>query len=111
MITLDKFRPINSYLLVKKDEQEEGNLVERSSGLLLVQHEDYREKRRDTLATVVKVGDYIFDKKGNRHNLKDIFSPGDRIWYYNPAGNNKIEIEGKEYILLRAEDVDCKVED
>lgn len=110
-ISVEKFKPINNMLLVQRDKEESKSTRTLESGLVVVESEDNKPKSRDCIATVIKVGDYVYDKYGNKHNLKEMFKPGDRIVYYNPAGAIKLDLNGEEYILLRAEDIDAIIEE
>lgn len=110
-MTVKNFRPINNMLLVKRDKSESETTKTLDSGIIVVQSEETKDKSRDCIATVIKVGDYVYNKNGNKHDLKEMFHPGDKIVYYNPAGATRIQIEGEEYILLRAEDIDAILEE
>lgn len=110
-ISVDKFKPLNNMLLVQRDKEETQSTKTLESGLIVVNSEENKPKNRDSIATVIKVGDYVYDKFGNRHDLKEIFHPGDRVIYYNPAGGTEIIFSGETYLLLRAEDIDGIITD
>jgi co-chaperonin GroES (HSP10) len=109
--SIEDIIPINSQLLIKNDSIEDDESYTTKSGIIVSNPVDLRNKGRSVKATVIKVGSVLYDKQGNSYDLKSMYSEGDRILYYAPAGSVKIKIAGEEYILLRAEDVDIKFED
>lgn len=111
MLTLDKFTPMNNRVLIKIDEATEADIQETKSGLLIVNKN--KPKGRNSLATIVKLGSHMMSPDGKHQILLDSFlHVGDKIMYYNPSGEGMhFEIDGEDYILIRAEDIDCIVED
>ena len=111
MFTLDKFTPMNNRVLIKIDEVTEADIQETKSGLLIVNKN--KPKGRDSLATIVKLGTHMMSPDGkHRIPLDSFLHVGDKIMYYNPSGEGMhFEIDGEDYILIRAEDIDCIVED
>ena len=111
MFTLDKFTPMNNRVLIKIDEATEADIQETKSGLLIVNKN--KPKGRNSLATIVKLGSHMMSPDGKHQIPLDSFlHVGDKIMYYNPSGKGMhFEIDGEDYILIRAEDIDCIVED
>lgn len=104
MYSLDKFRPINNQVLIQVDKSETSEFDQTASGILIPNSS--KSKGRDAFATIVKIGTHMYNKHGDKIILSDILKVGDRILYYF-AGGVKVEIEGQEYLLIRAEDIDC----
>lgn len=109
MFSMDKFRPMNNRILIKIDKESEADIKTTASGIVVVNKN--KPKGRESIATIIKVGSHMYTPQGTKINLADIFHEGDKILYYNPAGSAKVEIDGEEYILVRAEDIDCIIED
>lgn len=107
MFTLDKFRPINNQVLIKVDKNEVSEFDTTKSGLLIPNSS--KHKGREAYATIIKFGTHMYNKYGGKINLADLFHEGDRILYYFAAGV-PIQIDGEDYLLVRAEDIDCLVE-
>lgn len=108
MFSLEQFRPINNQVLIKVDKKETAEFDKLDSGLLIPNSS--KSKGRDASATIVKIGTHMYNKYGDKINLSDVFKVGDRILYYF-AGGVKVQIDGEEYLLVRAEDIDCIIED
>ena len=109
MYSMTTFRPLNNRILIKIDKESEADIQTTASGILVVNKN--KPKSRESIATIVKVGTHMYTPQGARVDLKDIFHEGDKILYYHPAGDIKIEIDGEEYSLVRAEDIDCIIDD
>lgn len=109
MHSMKNFRPLNNRILIKIDKESEADIKTTASGILVVNKD--KPKGRESIATIVKVGTHMYTPQGMRVDLTDIFHEGDKVLYYHPAGDVRVEIDGEEYILVRAEDIDCVIED
>lgn len=109
MYSMTNFRPLNNRVLIKIDEKSEADIQTTDSGILVVNKN--KPKGRESIATIIKVGTHMYTPQGDRVGLKDILHEGDKILYYHPAGDIKLKIDGEEYLLVRAEDIDCIIED
>lgn len=107
MSSLEKFRPLNNQVLLKVDKNETSEFDVTQSGLIIPNSS--KHKGREAYATIIKFGTHMYTPYGGRVELADLFHAGDRILYYFAAGT-KIIIDGEEYHLVRAEDIDCIVE-
>ena len=109
MFTMQKFQPMNNRVLIKIDVESEADIKTTESGIIIV--DKNKPKSRESIATIIKFGSHMMTPHGDRIELKDIFKEGDKILYYHPAGDMHIEIDGEDYILVRAEDIDCIIQD
>lgn len=109
MFSMKTFRPLNNWILIKIDKESEADIQTTASGIVVVNKN--KPKGRDSIATIIKVGSHMYTPQGTRVDLANIFHEGDKILYYNPAGSMKVEIDDEEYILVRAEDIDCIIEE
>lgn len=109
MYSMKNFRPMNNRILIKVDEESEADIQTTKSGILVVNKN--KPKGRESIATIIKIGTHMYTPQGAKIMLKDIFHEGDKILYYHPAGDIEFEIDGEKYLLVRAEDIDCIIED
>lgn len=109
MYSMTNFRPLNNRVLIKIDEKSEADIQTTESGILVVNKN--KPKGRESIATVIKVGTHMYTPQGDKVELKTILHEGDKILYYHPAGDIKLKIDDEEYLLVRAEDIDCIIED
>ena len=108
-LTLDKFTPMNNRVLIKMDAVAEADVKTLDSGLIVVNRD--KPKNRDSIATIIKMGSHMTTTSGDRIPLDTMFKVGDKILYYHPAGDMHLEIDGEDYILVRAEDIDMIIEE
>ena len=100
---LSKFKPMNNRVLIKKDPVYDSDKYITDSGIIVLNSE--KSKDRYALATIVKLGQHILMPDGHYKSLSDIWSIGDRVFYYVPAQGIPLEIDGEDYFLIRAEDI------
>ena len=89
-----KICPLNDRIVVQPEEAE----TKTAGGILIP---DTADKEKPMVGTVLNVGNgkYV---EGKRQPL-DV-KPGDKILFGKYAGNN-IKFEGREYLIMREEDV------
>ncbi len=100
---LDQFRPMNNRVLIKKDPVYDADRYTTDSGILVI--DSNKPKDRYAMATIIKLGQRMLMPDGHYKDLADIWSEGDRVFYYVPAQGIPFKIEGEEYFLMRAEDI------
>lgn len=89
-----KIRPLHDRILVERLEEEE-----KTAGGILIPD---TAKEKPQKGKVVAVGEGKINEKGERVKL-DV-KAGDLILFEKYAGN-EVKIEGKEYLIMREEDV------
>lgn len=89
-----KIRPLHDRILVERVEEEE-----KTAGGILIPDS---AKEKPQKGRVVSVGEGKFNDKGER--VKPDVKAGDTILFEKYAGN-EVKIEGKEYLIMREEDV------
>lgn len=100
------YKPVGDKVLIRKDKFDSSDQYETKSGILVVNSEDTRRKGRVSIGTVEAIGTTFVNNHNQIEKISDNFSVGDKVLYYHPAG---IELED-DLILVRAIDIDCKVE-
>ncbi len=89
-----KIRPLQDRVLVERIEEEE-----KTKGGIIIP-DSAREKPQQ--GKVVAVGPGKTDEKGNRVAMG--VKVGDRVLFGKYAGS-EVEIEGKQYLIMREEDI------
>lgn len=89
-----KIRPLQDRVLVERIEEEE-----KTRGGIIIP-DTAREKPQQ--GTVVSVGPGKIDEKGNLVPVG--VKPGDRVLFGKYAGS-EIEVDGKQYLIMREEDI------
>lgn len=89
-----KIRPLHDRILVERLEEEE-----KTAGGILIPD---TAKEKPQKGKVVAVGEGKINEKGER--VKMDVKAGDLILFEKYAGN-EVKIEGKEYLIMREEDV------
>lgn len=92
-------RPVADRILIKMEEQEETT----KSGIIL----SNGAKEKPQIAEVIEVGPGIQDKEGKEVQM--YIKKGDRVIVSKYAGT-EIKYEGKEYTIVKQEDVLAVVE-
>lgn len=100
---LDKFKPMNNRILIKKDPTYDAEKYTTKSGLIVL--DSNKPKDRYAMATIIKLGQGMKTPDGGYVNFSDLWSEGDRVFYYVPAQGIPFSIEGEEYFLIRGEDI------
>lgn len=101
--SLSGVKPLNNQVLLKKDPIYDSDESITSSGIIVLNKN--KPKDRYALATIIKLGSKMKTPEGQYRELSDIWSEGDRVFYYVPAQGLDLEIEGEMYFLIRAEDI------
>lgn len=101
-LSLAKFRPLNNMVLLKKDPIYDADRYETKSGIIVM--DSNKPKDRFALATIIKLGQRLKVGSGYK-DLREIWSEGDRVFYYIPAQGTPLILDGEEYFLIRAEDI------
>ena len=87
-------KPLGDRVILKQDEAEETT----ASGLYIASS----NKEKPSAGTIVAVGE---GKRDNNGNLIPIpVKEGDRV-IYSKYGGNEVEVDGEEYILVKADDI------
>ena len=86
--------PLGDRVILKQDDAE----TVTASGILIASTAQEKPQR----GTVVAVGEGKLDNNGNL--VKPGVNPGDSV-IYSKYGGTEIEINGEEYLILRAEDI------
>lgn len=86
--------PLGDRVILKQDDAE----TVTASGILIASTAQEKPQR----GTVVAVGEGKLDNNGNL--VKVGVKPGDSV-IYSKYGGTEIEIDGKEYLILRADDI------
>lgn len=94
---------MNNRVLIKKDPIYDAEKYKTQSGIIVLNSD--KPKDRHALATIIKLGDKMKTPEGRYVKLSDIWSEGDRVFYYVPAQGTALMIDGEEYYLIRAEDI------
>ncbi len=87
-------KPLGDRVILKQDDAEETT----AAGLFIATE----NKEKPCTGTVVAVGEGKLDNNGNKVTVP--VKEGDRV-IYSKYGGNEIEVEGEEYILLKADDL------
>ena len=87
-------KPLGDRVILKQDEAEETT----ASGLYIASS----NKEKPSAGKIVAVGE---GKRDNNGNLIPIsVKEGDRV-IYSKYGGNEVEVDGEEYILVKADDI------
>ena len=87
-------KPLGDRVILKQDEAEETT----ASGLYIASS----NKEKPSCGKIVAVGE---GKRDNNGNLIPIpVKEGDRV-IYSKYGGNEVEVDGEEYILVKADDI------
>lgn len=87
-------KPLGDRVILKQDEAEE----KTASGLYLTSD----KKEKPCQGEIVACGEGKRNDKGELNPMP--VKPGDRVIYSKYAGN-EIEVDGEEYILIKADDI------
>lgn len=101
--SLDNIRPMNNQVLLKKDPIYDADEYKTESGIVVL--DKNKPKDRHAMATIIKLGQKMKTPQGFYRNLSDIWSEGDRVFYYVPAQGVPVMVGDEEYFLIRAEDI------
>lgn len=93
-----KIKPLQDRILVERVEEEE-----TVGGIIIPD----TAKEKPQRGKIIEVGPGRKDEKGNLQ--KPDLKPGDKVLFNKYAGT-EIKIEGKEYLLMREDDVLARVE-
>ena len=100
---LINFKPMNNRILIKKDPSYDADKYTTESGIIVV--DSNKPKDRYAIATIIKLGQGMKTPDGGYVKFSDLWSEGDRVFYYVPAQGVPLTIEGEEYYLIRGEDI------
>lgn len=98
-------RPINNRVLIKIDKTYDPEVYQTASGIQVICRN--KPRARDRVGEIIKLGTHMYQPDGSRIDLSDFLSVGDKVMYYYPAEGFKFSYDGNDYILVRAEDIDC----
>ncbi len=91
------FKPLSNNVLIEPIKEE----AKTKSGIVLP---ETAEKSKQTKGKVIAVGPGKFNEKGERNPMN--VKVGDFVLFEEPwSENNKIKDEGKEYFLVKEEDI------
>ena len=101
--TLNKFKPMNNRVLIKKYESYDPAEYTTKSGIIVINRE--KPVDRYAMAIIIKLGQRMLMPDGSYKKLTDIWSEGDKVFYYVPAQGVPLKLDGENYFLIRAEDI------
>ena len=87
-------KPLGDRVILKQDEAETAT----ASGILIASTAQEKPQR----GTVIAVGEGKLDNNGNL--VKPGVEPGDNV-IYSKYGGTEVNVDGEEYLILRADDI------